>query len=382
MKKIGIITLWQIGNYGAELQAYALARAINDLGYDCENIDYPFYKNKDFKLTRRGRTPFSIGWSNILKEFLLPKMKAVKAWSHPGKKKARAINFRKLYQLTPHSSKRFLSFDELYSYKDFDYDTCIAGSDQIWNPRSLATIEPYFLTFAPPGTRKISYASSLGVSDIPDSLKPIYKNYLQDFKAISVRESGAVGLIEAISGQPVVQVLDPTLLLDAGTWKELSGSVPAISKPYLLLYDLIPNKTIISLARKIAEDHGLPVYRICRDASANVIPGITNLSEAGPLEFLSAIEHSSYVVTNSFHGTVFSILFHKQFLSLIPSKMNNSSRISSLLNMFSLGDRMIAETEGAAEFPSKEIDYDRVDKLLEKEKEFSVNYIKSAIQGD
>lgn len=379
MKRIGIITIWQVNNYGAELQAYALVKKINEFGHKCENIDFPFYKNHSFKLTKRGRTPFPIGWRNTIKEFLLPKISTVLSLSHPIENKTRKNNFERFYQITPHSAKRFLSFDDLYSHKDFKYDVYMVGSDQVWNPRSLATIEPYFLTFAPKDAKKISYASSFGISDIPKECVEKFRNWLNSLDAISVREKNGVNLVERIASKHAIQVLDPVFLLDAEEWRKVAVC-PDIKEPYLLLYDLIKSDETVDLAKKIGKTRKLKIVRLCRDVSIHKDNGIQSIPDAGPMEFLGLFANASFVVTNSFHGTAFSLIFHKNFYSIIPNKMNNSGRIKSILELVDLQSRLLpAQTVDTCNTIT-DVDFSKATQLLQNAREESINFLTKELE--
>lgn len=378
MKKIGIITIWQIGNYGAELQAYALQRKLNDLGFDSENIDYPFYKNRDFRITSNNRSPFPIGLKNRLKEFILPITVRFQKSLLRSKYRKREANFERFYQTTKHSSRRYLSMLELYNDKTLKYDVYIAGSDQIWNPRAPISLAPYFLTFAPETACKISYASSFGVKDIPESYFPQYQEWFSNLNHISVRETSGIKLVEDMTGRNATQVLDPTLLLEAEEWKSIAIP-PACTQSYILLYDLLKSTEAIILAKHIAKEKGYRILRICRSAVMEHIDGVENIADAGPFEFLGLFMNASFVVTNSFHGTAFSIIFQQPFYTVIPCTMHNSSRIHSLLNLLELSHRQIsAENIGNIE-DFGQIDYSECQSRLKQAQMESLNFITCSI---
>ncbi|MBV5337713.1 MAG: polysaccharide pyruvyl transferase family protein, partial [Deltaproteobacteria bacterium] len=205
--KIGIITIWQINNYGAELQAFALQRKLNDMGFDCENIDYPFYKNPDHSQCRLSRPVFDLGWKNSLKEKLFPLKQRFLALVHLEEERERQSKFREFHRNhTKHSASRYRSMSALYE-ATLGYDVFMVGSDQVWNPRCGTSLQPYFLTFAPQGARKISYASSFGVSELPPETISQYAKWLNGFDCISVREKTAVALVERITGRKAMHAL-------------------------------------------------------------------------------------------------------------------------------------------------------------------------------
>ncbi len=369
-------------NYGAELQAYALQYKLNKLGFDCENIDYPFYKNPEFRITKAGRSPFRIGLKNRIKEFLMRQFLRVKSYIGTAAERRRRERFQQFYQQTGHSSRRYLSIEELYRDKSKNYDVYIAGSDQIWNPRTPVSLAPYFLTFAPEGSRKISYASSFGVSSLAPEMFSQYNEWLKNLDAVSVRESSGADIVRAVSGREAEHVLDPTLLLDAEDWQNVMSVEAVPDYPYLLLYDLLSSREIVEFARKIAIQRKLKIIRICRSSWTPEEKGICNIADAGPAEFIGLFSSASFVVTNSFHGTVFSIIFKKEFYTVIPDIMSNSGRVASLLANVALTDRSIKASEcSKVSGPGNDIDYAVVFEKLDNSRVRSLDFLIHAVEG-
>lgn len=381
MTKIGIITILKVNNYGAELQAYATQRVLNNLRWKAEIIDYLFYKNPNFRKTAMAKPLFPVNFNKRLKEWLYPvilKLKELKAGEVSKTRKERFVQFHKAHTVM---SRTYHSMDELYQAK-LDYDVYVVGSDQVWNPGNYSSLNPYFLTFAPMDKKRISYASSFGVSEIPQNALPFYRKHLSELSSISVRENTAVGLVRRLCGRDAQWVLDPTLLLGKSEWLQVSSNRYNMLGSFVLIYELTPCPYIVELASYISKEKQLNIVRICKSAAKeDKDDSVYDIIDAGPAEFLELFAKASYVVTNSFHGTAFSINFEKLFYTVIPDRKNNNSRQLSLLEMVGLKNRMIVENGCYPDLDST-IDYLQVAKKLTKEREQSISYLKKAIDGE
>lgn len=382
MKKIGIITIVKVNNYGAELQAYATQKVLQLMGYDAEIIDYLFYKNPRYKKTRMSRPLFPMPIKKRLTEYLFPKISYLKQCIHHSTNGNKRIErFSSFHQENTHFSREFRSINELYNAV-FDYDVYIVGSDQVWNPGIYSNISPYFLTFAPKEKKRISYASSIGVSSLPESTKSFYKNAFLSLDAISVREDDAVRLIKEISGKDAQLVLDPTLLLSSNEWKAVSKAEEGIDYEYVLLYELTPCPYLKKLAKDIATKKQLKIVRITKDA-VRIEPDneVVNILDAGPAEFLWLFDNANFIITNSFHGTAFSINMNKNFYVITPSRKNNNSRQKSILKLFGLENRLLIEDSPMPSEDIYDIDFVPVNQKLEEQRILSKKYLKDNIDG-
>lgn len=347
MDKIGIITIFNVNNYGAELQAFSLQKKLEMLGHKSEIINYLYYKNWKFKDTEMSSSLLSMhGKQRILFWFKYRFAAFVIEEIFPIFNRAvknRRSNFIRFHRDNTKFSRGFRSMPSLYKHK-FDYNMYIAGSDQIWNPAALSSIEPYFLTFAPKGARKISYASSFGVADVDKSLYGVFAGFLNNIDCISVREVTGVDLVKRLSGKNAQWVVDPTLLLTKEEWKGYMNDYPGMPARYVLIYQLASSKAITDMALRIGKERNIPVYRICKRAfrvEKNI--GIINILDAGPAEFLSLIDNAEFVITNSFHGTAFSVNLNVSFFVIISAKKKNNSRMESLLSMVDLNERLLKD---------------------------------------
>lgn len=345
-KQIGIITICKVNNYGAELQAFATQKKLEQMGYSAEIIDYTYYKNwyyKDtfqstpfIKMNVRGKLIYWLKYRaiNYFVTLLLPLFN--------NKQKNRIQNFKNFFNLEKFS-EQYNSITDLYT-KCKLYDVYIAGSDQVWNPAASSSIEPYFLTFAPKNSKKISYASSFGISNLPPSLIDKYRELLLNIDSISVREQTGVDIIEHLTNKKATLVLDPTLLLDINQWKPYMNPVNKISQKYILVYELLNSPELRDAAIEISKRKNLPIYCICKRAYAiKNIKGMKNLPEIGPSEFLWLIANASCVITNSFHGTAFAVNFGIPFYSILKRNRKNNERMVSLLSKINLTDRILYE---------------------------------------
>ena len=382
-KKVGIITIFNVNNYGAELQAYATQKALQLMGYDAELINYPFYKNVRHIPTDASKPVFPMPFKKRLVEWAYPKVANLKLFfQHTISGEKRLSNFAGFNKQYTKLSPEYRTIESLYTAEK-KYDAYIVGSDQVWNPGVYSSLDPYFLKFAPKERRRISYASSFGVASVPEYSKGYYKEALAALDAISVREENAVQLVKDLSGKDAQWVLDPTLLLNVQEWMEVAKPVADSPEKYLLLYELTPCPYLKELALKIAKEKDLKVVRITKDAALVEKDGsIINVTDAGPSEFLWMFNHADFVVTNSFHGTAFSINFNKDFYVVTPARMNNNSRQQSILRLFNLSDRIIKEGEPLPGNNLWKIDFEPVNDILERERTKSKDYLKKAIDGE
>lgn len=380
--KVGIITILKVNNYGAELQAYATQAVLKKLGYDAEIIDYLFYKNPKHKKTKASAPLFPFSIKCTLKEWIYPKISIIKSLLNREALKLRAKKFDDFHKENTSLSTTYCSIDKLYA-ANLNYDVYVTGSDQVWNPGIYSSIAPYFLTFAPEGKKKIAYASSFGVEHIPDYAINYYKEWLRSYDAIGVREKNALKLVEAIANVKATLVLDPTLLLTKSDWDKVSKPINTeMHGDYILLYELTPCPYILDLAYYLSKEKGLQIVRICKDAHKQDKDGnIINIIDAGPAEFLSLFSKASLIITNSFHGTAFSINFQKDFYTVLSLRKKNNSRQRSLLELFGLTERLIMEGSPLSDVSKMSIDYTYANQRLNEERNKSIHYLQQAIDG-
>lgn len=389
--KIGIVTYVKCDNYGAELQAFAMQYIYNKLGYDAEIIDLE-KQNKD--LTKSISTIIPA----IINRFKCYKFKApikifklildVISRKKAAKKYKKEISIKHdlfldfFNEKIKHSSKHY-SLTSIFT-EPLPYDIYIAGSDQIWNYMHTDFLEVYFLTFANKwNAKKISYAASISVPDIPERLHSKYKNLLENMDVISVRELNGKNLVEKYSNKKATVVLDPTLLLTKDEWKKSVANEIRPNEIYVLIYTLSGSKYIYELARNIASriDKKCKVINI----KSNFIPeednNIEHLYQIGPKEWVGLMLNAAYIVTDSFHGTAFSINFNIPFTTLLNPSSNMNSRVLSILEITGLKTRIIYD-DGSKTIPQNlTINYQVVNQIINKWRKKSENFITTSINN-
>lgn len=379
-KRIGIITILKVNNYGAELQAYATQKVLQLMGYDAEIVDYLFYKNPRHKRTKMSAPTVKLPLKKRLAERLLPLISRWKLRNYGKEERIRTAKFNQFHEDNTRLSVCYDSLDKLKS-SELDYDVLLTGSDQVWNPGTYSNLDPYLLRFGNEKIKRVAYASSFGVTSVPEEMKQYYKDALSAYDAIGVREDKAVDLVKNLCGKEAKLVLDPTLLLDKEQWMKVAKETYIPAEPYILIYELSNIPYIKKVAQHISRQTGMPIVRVCKDAlQEDKEQNIINVIDAGPAEFIYLIEKAAWVVTNSFHGTAFSLNFGKQFYTVIPKGKSNNSRQKSILKLTGCEDRMLIED---ADFPEiKLFDTTAMTTVLNKERQNSIIFLRHAIDEE
>lgn len=377
--KIGIITILNVNNYGAELQCCALYRKLQKIGYDAEVINFLFgiHPKHDFDGERR---TVSISLKQLVKVKLLPVVQNLFCWLYTENKKIRTQRFDEFHATYNHLTETvYPSVKSLFD-ADFNYDVICVGSDQVWNYMKGYSLEPFFASFDKKGTKKISYGSSIGLSSLSKEAESVFKNALAKFSYLSVREQQASELLENILHRNIDVVLDPTLLLNSKEWLEVAKFDMCPTNKYILVYivTIKPCNYVLELARHIAKQRNLSIVRICRDAypehSGN---DVQEIMTAGPSDFVGLFSRAEFVVTNSFHGTVFSINFSKPFYSVIKNHHSTNSRLTNILRKLNLESRIVSVGSPLPEIC--DIDYVVPTERLNKERMHSLDYLRKAL---
>lgn len=382
MKKIGIITVHNSPNYGASLQSYALWKYIDSLSdCQCEVIDLyrpyqkEYIKSKRYKGSREKNLPW---W----RKELMTLKKSLKQIFRPNKKgTVKLFSDKALPKFEEFNNKVRLSSsyagpDELYVNPP-KYDVYMSGSDQLWNPEQPWALEPYFLTFAPKGAKKVAYGSSIGIETLTKREKQNFKKWLSDYSAIGVREKSAHTLLESIGINSTI-VCDPTFLLGPDYWKSIA--IKPKQEDYILLFTLNVEPHIKEFAIKIAQkaNKRLVVLSQYDVPSENYVL----IDDAGPREFIGFIQHASLVITNSFHGTVFSLIMGaNNFFTYIDPKNTRGVRIIDLLDTYHLSDHLlnVELNQSYQELSNITVDQKSIYKILEEERERSINFLTQSI---
>ena len=367
IRNIGQVTFFQT-LYGAILQCAALQEFLKEHGFYCELIQY----------SSNGLLRQQPWWRQQARHLLSWLDTEVFCY-------LRTRNTRLFSERYIRKTKKFHSEHELQNAPH--YDAYIAGSDQIWNPRNNNGSSVYFLNFSPANALRITYAPSFGVTKLSETTQAQYRSLLKRIDFLSAREASGAAIIQQLTGnQKIPVVLDPTFLVDAAKWRSI-----AVGKKYnfhyVLCYQVGRNSQIRAKIQNVAK-------KIAKHVGARIIwvgdPGYMRLKrpwaigwDAGPAEFLHFVDNADFVITNSFHGLVFSLIFHKEFFMITRSETSSvetavDSRQRDLLHRLYLDDRWI--TSECENMPTKPIDYKTVEQILEEEKTFSGNFLLNALK--
>lgn len=352
--KIKTLTTYDVYNYGASLQAYALQVFLEDLGHDVELINYqPEYLTR--KYNYRWVNPESRMSHNAITRCVYRVMKYLQRQTTLGRKHKFDEFNHKILKETKH---KYLTYGELCQNPP-EADLYIVGSDQIWNVFYETGRDPaFYFDFVKEGA-KASYAASFSYLDIDkDNLERIKKS-LSTFKAVSVREYQGLDILNKI-GIEGTWVLDPVFLLHVDKWKKLMADFKK-TEPYLLVYDFEGNDILKNFAIDYAKLNNLKIYSI-----TDTYPRLyadRNFNNAGPCEFLSLIYNCDAFVSNSFHGTAFSIIFHKPVFVFNRHRHKVNSRMMSLMKQFDLEKCIINDISESKNAMSFVFDFIKIDKI-------------------
>lgn len=366
-KKIGIITVHRNVNYGANLQAFASCKFINNAGYNAEIIDYyPKEIDKDNYLFSWLKLSYNGGKSKSLPHNI--KLMTALTLSAPEKNKRLKgfYSFRKKHcRLSP----KYTSFEDI---ANGGYTDVVCGSDQIWNPSITCGIKSLYFGDILGVNNRISYAASLGREKYNEKDKQKAVELIKKLDYVSVREEKSIEYIKKISGKDVVGVCDPVFLLEKEEYEKIAKPIK-LKQPYLLLYSVVNNPEMLSVAEDYADRNGLILVEICQNK--NYRKKHIQFSALSPEEFLGAINDAQAVITNSFHGTAFSIVFNKNFC--VFDNKARGSRITNILNKAGLENRIVEEKIDEI----SPIDYEKVNANLNDYIEPSKQFLLSALSA-
>lgn len=368
--KIGLVSYFRDPNYGTMLQAYALAEVIKNEGFECEYLRYyPFNK----------RTLFRQLISKTLDLLGLRKDNGEYSFFKTSKFKTTIQNFKYFNNnFIPVSKKSY--YANTIKQANSEYEYFIVGSDQTWSPymnRNPYTIN--FLDFVDDPVKKRSYAPSMGTVEFSGAYIELLKTKLYSFKYLSCRENVNCQLIKSLTGGKVEYVLDPTLLLKKDDWN-IIATKRQLSIDYILCYILGEKECISKFAEELGKQKNLPVYYIV--TRPRYLVKRNSLLGIGPSEFVSLVKYARYVVTDSFHGTLFSITYGINFYSFAKRKAtdltNDNARIMEFLSELNLLDRFRDDDDNL--ISKSDIDYVSVNARLDVLREKSLCYLNKILQ--
>lgn len=364
--KIGQLTFHASHNYGSVLQAYALAKQLQLMGHETEFINLRPQSQKDAYKVIMGS-----GIHRAFQYLIYPQLK--RRYEHYE---------RFITQVLPVTEKEYSSTDELKK-ECFDYDAYVCGGDQIWNPVCQDFETAYYLQFLDSSdtAKKIAYSPSLGRTEFDGNTLKNISTWVKRFDSISVREPRGAEIIQNMTEKPVSTVCDPVVLLDKAEWEKIAVK-PKYKKPYILVYFLENNHGSRELTEYLRKTTGYDVV-IFNEYIRDFVKPYHKAYGASPEEFVGLFMNASLVYTNSFHGTAFSTIFEKPFITAIAADQehainNNDSRKIDYLKRIGLEERLYTSGQ-----PDKEnllnIDYTLVRKKISVFKAESLKYLMSAL---
>ena len=386
MKKAGVCVRYDCDNFGSMLQIFAMQNAIRNCGWDYELIRYD------------KRTPlfYILNTTRIFNPYFMKgKLDAFQ--------KARKLKSRPQIQAGNKTRNRYIAdyrneYIGPYSpvYKGYhnlvkgaeNYDAVIVGSDQLWTPAGIKS-KFYNLLFVPKHIRKISFSTSFGVGEIPRPQRKMTKQYLERIDYISVREIRGAEIVKGLTGRNATVALDPTLLYSGEEWKAYFPEKRMCKTPYIFAYFLGNNEKHREEVEELKQKTGLMIVTVpFMDifVERDLTFGDQRLFNVGPVEFLNLIRGAEYICTDSFHGSVFSILNHKKFITFNRtannSKQTRNSRIDSLFHLLGLEKRRYREGMNLFSSINEEIDYSAVDQKLAELRKKTFNFLDEALNTD
>lgn len=380
--KVSLCTPYKVDNYGTKLQAYAVQEKIKSLGYEVEIVNFDRrsdhriikllkrYANKEY-LRGKLRKKTDLRMSNALMSAnLVVRRDAINSFD------------KSHYRLTP----LIRGYSNLCRYAE-QCEAVICGSDQIWLPGSINN-PTTTLEFTPDTCKRIAFAPSFGISNVPNNRKKEYTKFLREFDSLSVREIRGAEIIKELTGKDVPVVLDPTLSVEPCIWDKLANEGRNhIHEPYMFCYFLGATEKHRFEARKIADRMGLKIvtmphfkeYVPADEECADVC-----LYDVTPCDFVKMIREADYVCTDSFHATVFSILNHKRFMTFERFKATSAnsanSRIYSLLGQLNLLEHIWSESTISNQEDAIP-DYQSVDQILSDLRKRTTDYLEQALKA-
>jgi hypothetical protein len=378
-KKVGIITMHKVFNYGSALQAYALQRTIEKLGFDVELIDYEYPNNYHKSWHKKGMSKMD-KTVYVARNIFVKTIRLLMGISIKRHMKRFSLFYRTFFKL---SERHYSSKEEIHENPP-KYDIYVTGSDQVWNPKYTGNDTTFMLSFAKDPALKIAYSACFATDRIDDSLKKTYADSLNKYKYLSTREKAGCDLLEELINRESEVVLDPTLLLTKDEWSEVAETSDLkIDKPYILVYIMHyaydPYPYVIDFIKHVQKQMGLSIVILgLLKGTMLFYHNAINLPVAGPNDFVKLFKNASFVITTSFHGTAFALNFEKPFYALVDKQSTGDNRINNLLELTGASDRGV---KIMSDYPTNfAMDYDEVSHNLKSIREKSVNYLKSALQ--
>ena len=382
MKKVGLAVCYDTKNFGSQLQVLATIKKVEDLGHETEIIQYKKKLTPIFVLQTIPRL-FNVSFVKAKLHSIYIRKQIEK---HQDIAKSVSVRNGRFNQFVEkhftNLSKPYKGWENLVRESAKKYDVFLCGSDQLWLQNNLGS-HFYTLEFATDDKPKIAYATSFGVSQIPERQKKATAKYLNRFQHLSTRELAGQKIIQELTGKKASVVCDPTLLFDANSWKRIIPDRRVIDEPYVFCYFLGTNEEHRKAANELKKKTGLKLVTcpfldnfVERDQQF----GDIQMFDMDAADFVNLIRHAEYILTDSFHGSVFSILHHKKFMTFnrfTAGTNSRNSRIDSLCTLLGLSERRF---NGNVMDVKNDVDYVGVEERLSKLRVDSIKYLENALK--
>lgn len=388
MKKTAIVSCYFQPNYGSMLQAYATQMALDKLGYENETIDITGFNGEIKRAKIKYFVKASLNSGILLTKIGRAKDTIVRKLSkseYTENVRIRDDKFRafgrKYFRLSP----VYKSKTELSEKCKKNYSAVLVGSDQLWLPGNIAA-DYYTLSFVPENINSIAYATSFGQSSLPKDSAKRASVFLRKIKHISVREESGQKLVKELADRNVPVVCDPTLLFTGEEWMAIQQNEAIVKEPYIFCYFLGSNTTHRKFVERLKKETGYKAIilpHIDEYVKADEECSDIRMYDVDPADFLNLIRNASYVCTDSFHCSVFSILYQRKFFTFrrfaSSNKQSTNSRLDTLFNLTGIEGRLMNGDENIEQCIAMEIDFDTAQAKLAALRKESYDYLQDAL---
>lgn len=384
--KVALAINYDYHDYGGMLQAFATQRFLTKNGIDSDAINFDKLKGDINK--RKWRYFLSnIFDISIVKEKSKLIEKKLKQKSNEKLKSGMAERdaaFDEFCKSHFKVSRAFESWEDMTKACRNEYDAVVVGSDQLWLPSNIMA-DYYTLNWVPQDVKKIAYATSFGIGSIPAKYSKIYSHYLKRINYLSARETSGQDIIKKLAGRDVQLVNDPALLLDADGWNEVISNESLIKEKYVFCYFMGNNPEQRNFVRRLANEKGLKVVALLHlDQYIATDEYYVDMApwHVSPADFVNLVKNAECVCTDSFHGTVFSIIYSRPFFTFKrfnkKASLSTNTRITSLLTRLGLMDRLVLDMDCEQTF---DIDWNKIQSGVSQFRKASSEYLLNAIRA-
>lgn len=372
MKQVCIVTFYNSLNFGSRLQALGLARSIDKLGYEARFLRY--FKARLFTI----KHPHMV-YARICKRLAKKKNKE---FFEPVPYQASDARRERMAQFTKDNYREMtIASDGQWKETIKKGTIFMSGSDIIWNP-ALGYPSYYFLDFASYAKQPcVAYASSVGALELPKKYHKAYRRILNRFVAIGVREKATIDMLSKVVDNRLTKVVDPTLLLTSEEWDAFADKAQyseKIEDRFIFCYFVMNDQKYWDYAKMVQEQTGLQVVVLPMHHLDEQQP-FTIIKDGTPYEFIDLIRRAEFVLTDSFHISVFSVQYKKEFYLLRRDRKAEDAKFDELLGRYNLKDRVITDKTKFERKP--EIDYDGAHEILNRDREESKRFLAEALSS-